>query len=646
MPLDEREKLNKIEEMKSRLFSKNYTTKIEHRNNFAYGQSAKEVADSWQKKEGAEIGLKEKFFTKTSVFKKFFIFSVVFFVLALGYAGYMFFAGGNTVSNKNIEISVLGNTFTAGGEELSLQIEIVNKNNSLLELADLIVEYSKSSSEVLSPDSNLERLRVSLGAIPAGSVRSENVKIVLFGEQGSIRDVKISLEYRVEGSNAIFVKEKLHQVTISSAPLDLTIDAPQEVSSNQDIILNIKAALNATKPASKILIKLDYPVGFQFTSATPMPSFGNNVWNLGDLAPGSENKISIVGKMIDVFDGEEKTFHIWSGSQSETDKSAIETIFNSIGHTVLIKKHFIEANLSINGASQREVATDGKNLIHGEIRWINNLDTKIGDLEIRAKISGNAINRKTISANQGFYNSIEDTIVWDRNTLMNLKEVGSGIAGSVSFSFSSLPVFSGASGMILDPTINVEVSVSGKQLLEGNILKTLTNSESKIIKIISDVGLAGKVLYYSGPFANSGPIPPKAEQETIYTVVWTISNTVNNISKAKVFSTLPSWARFVGPISPPAEDLVYNPSSKEITWNIGGISRGTGIMGESKEVAFQIAIIPSISQVGSSPYIINDAILTGHDDFANVDIRVNKGSLNTKLMNDLNTLPFADRVVE
>jgi len=646
MPLDEREKLNKIEEMKSRLFSKNYTTKIEHRNNFAYGQSAKEVADSWQKKEGAEIGLKEKFFTKTSVFKKFFIFSVVFFVLALGYAGYMFFAGGNTVSNKNIEISVLGNTFTAGGEELSLQIEIVNKNNSLLELADLIVEYSKSSSEVLSPDSNLERLRVSLGAIPAGSVRSENVKIVLFGEQGSIRDVKISLEYRVEGSNAIFVKEKLHQVTISSAPLDLTIDAPQEVSSNQDIILNIKAALNATKPASKILIKLDYPVGFQFTSATPMPSFGNNVWNLGDLAPGSENKISIVGKMIDVFDGEEKTFHIWSGSQSETDKSAIETIFNSIGHTVLIKKHFIEANLSINGASQREVATDGKNLIHGEIRWINNLDTKIGDLEIRAKISGNAINRKTISANQGFYNSIEDTIVWDRNTLMNLKEVGSGIAGSVSFSFSSLPVFSGASGMLLDPTINVEVSVSGKQLLEGNILKTLTNSESKIIKIISDVGLAGKVLYYSGPFANSGPIPPKAEQETIYTVVWTISNTVNNISKAKVFSTLPSWARFVGPISPPAEDLVYNPSSKEITWNIGGISRGTGIMGESKEVAFQIAIIPSISQVGSSPYIINDAILTGHDDFANVDIRVNKGSLNTKLMNDLNTLPFADRVVE
>ena len=191
----------------------------------------------------------------------------------------MFFAKGNTVSNDNIDISVLSNAFTAGGEEYPLLLEIVNKNNSPLELVDLVVEYPKSSQTSLSQDN--EHLRLSLGIIPAGGVKNENMKLVLFGEQGSVRQIKIFLEYRVEGSNAIFVKDKLYEISINSTPINLSIDAPLEASSNQDITLNVKATLNATKSISKILLKIDYPVGFQFVKAMPAPFLGNNVWKLG-----------------------------------------------------------------------------------------------------------------------------------------------------------------------------------------------------------------------------------------------------------------------------------------------------------------------------------------------------------------------------
>jgi hypothetical protein len=64
------------------------------------------------------------------------------------------------------------------------------------------------------------------------------------------------------------------------------------------------------------------------------------------------------------------------------------------------------------------------------------------------------------------------------------------------------------------------------------------------------------------------------------------------------------------------------------------IPKGTGITSASRSVAFQVSFNPSFSQVGVVPIIINDAILTGHDDFANVDIRVNKTGLNTRLDND------------
>jgi len=642
MPIGDREKLNRLEELKSKLFSKNYKMSDITHGGFSR-QPKKDVPDSWTKKED-EVKLEEKFYMKTSMFKKFFIFSIVFFVLALGFALYMFLGGGNTVSNENIDISVLGNAFTAGGEELPLQIEIINKNNSPLELADLLIEYPKGSSIDLSQDA--ERLRSSLGTIPAGGVRNENVKITLFGEQGSIKPIKISLEYRIQGSNAIFVKEKSYEVSISSAPINLLVDAPIEASPNQDFVLNIKSTLNATKTASKILVKLDYPVGFQFVSAKPAPSFGDNVWSLGDLSLGAERDISIVGKMVDVYDGEEKTFHVFCGSQSDSDKSSIGVVFNSLGHTVMIKRPFIEAKLYVNGVYQREYAVNTKTPIQGEIRWANNLETKINDLEIRAKILGNAVNRQTISAPRGFYNSSLNTIIWDKNSLSQFEEISPGDSGSVTFSLSPISLFSGTGGILSDPVVTIEVSIAGKQPLEGNAVKVLNNSESKIIRITSDVGLAGKAIYYSGPFTNTGSIPPKVEQETTYTVVWALSNTANNISKAKVNSSLPPWVNFVGAISPSNEDLTYNASTKEIVWNIGGIPKGTGISDGDREVSFQIVLTPSLSQVGTAPVIINDAVLTGHDDFANVDIRVNKASLNTRLSNDSLFPTNGDRVIE
>lgn len=650
MPPNDRDKLNRIEELKSKLFSKNYKTKIEHRVKFTH-LKRDGVLDVWENGKKVEtdfVPYKNKFFMRTSFFKKFLIFSLLFFVLTLIYASYVFFVGGNTVSNDNIDISVFGNNFAAGGEDLSLVVGITNRNSSALDLVDLVMEYPKncSSGDKADLSSGTERVRVSLGTIPAGAVRNENLKVILFGEQGSLCSTKISLEYRVEGSNGIFVKSKPYQVTISSTPLNISVDAPSTVSPNQDITLNVKATLNATHTVPKMLIKLDYPIGFQFESSIPKPSLGNNTWNLGDLSPGTESDISVTGKMFDVSNGEEKTFHISGGSQSSTDKSMIDVVFNSLPYTVTINKPFIEAKLLINGVSQREYATDVKTLISGQIQWTNNLDTKVDDLKIQAKISGNAFNRKTINAQQGFYDSSTDTITWDKTSLNEFSEVNPGDSGSVNFSVSPLSLFSITSGILSNPTINIDISISGKESVQGYATTNLTNSNSGIIRIISDVGFADQALYYSGSFTNKGPIPPKVGQETSYTIVWSLSNTANNISKGVVSSSIPSWMRFVGPISPSDESLTYNSSTKEIIWNIGGISKDTGITGLGHSVSFQVAFTPSLSQVSTMPIILNDAILTGHDDFANVDVRVNKSSLRTSLNNDPLFPPIGGTVVE
>lgn len=647
-PNNDGNKLNRIEELKSKLFSKTYHGKIEHRDEFTH-PTRKDVPDVWENGNKAEAGSfrRDEFFMKTSLFKNFFIFSVIFFFLTIGYASYVFFVGGNTVSNDNIDISILGNNFTAGGEDLSLVIGITNRNSVALELVDLIVEYPKGvpNLETNSP-LGMERMRQSLGMIPAGAEKNENIKLVLFGEQGSSRPIKVSIEYRVKGSNAIFLKSKLYEVAINSTPLNLSIEAPETISPNQDIALNIKATSNSTHTIPKILLKLDYPAGFEFKSSTPPTSLSNNIWNLGDLPPGAERNISVVGKMLDVSDGEEKVFHISSGSQAPGDKSIIEAVFSVLSHSVFIQKPFIEAKIVIDGSSGSEYAANAKSPIRGEIRWTNNLDTRMNDLEIRAKISGNAVDRSTIRADQGFYESASDTIIWDKNSKSGFGELNPGDSGVVTFTVSPLPLFSTAGDLLSNPTININVSISGKQLVSGYATENLNNSDSAVIKIISEAGLAAKALYYSGPFTNTGPIPPKAEAETSYTIVWTLSNTANNISKAAVRSSLPQWMKFAGSISPSEEDFVYNPVTREIVWNVGKISKGASITTAGRSVSFQVIFTPSLSQVGTMPVIINEAVLTGHDDFANVDVRVSRGSLRTQLVNDPQFPPTGGAVVK
>ncbi|MFA6301092.1 MAG: hypothetical protein WC609_01940 [Candidatus Paceibacterota bacterium] len=633
MSLNDENKLNRIEDLKSKLFRKNYQTKIKHRNIYSHSYR-KEVPDSWKEESTGEMGAGEKFFMKTSWFKKFFIFSIIFFVLTIGYGAYIFFAGGNVVSNDNIDISILGNNFTAGGEDLSLIVGVTNKNNASLELVDLVAEYPKGGSADLSSDT--ERIRVSLGTIPAGAVRNENIKVVLFGEQGSVRPIKISIEYRVAGSNAIFVKDKLFEVTISSTPINLSVDAPTTITPNQEIVLKVKETLNSTTETAKgVLLLVDYPVGFSFIKAEPAPSSGNNVWNLGDLAPGVEHNVTITGKMIDVFDGEEKTFNVSTGSQSDKDKNVIGVVFNAIKSMVTVKKPFVDANLYINGISQREYAVNTKTPITGEIRYVNNLDTKIESLRIVAKLTGNAFDRRSVKVQNGFYDSTNDTITWDQSSKDALGEINPGDSGTVNFSITPLTLYSSSGGMLSDPTTNIEIDISGKQSTGGFATTELQNSSSAIVRTISDVGFSAKALYYSGPFVNTGPIPPVAEKATTYTITWTLSNTSNSISKVQINSTLPPWVTFLGQISPSGEDLVYNSSTKGIVWNVDRIPRGTGITTAARSVSFQVSFTPSLSQVDSDPpIIINDAILTGHDDFANVDVKVNKINLSTRLNDD------------
>ena len=116
-----------IEELEQKLYSSDERKVPRKRpgvlHRVAFGSNA-----SWTEEKSTEHPQFMNYMPKTSIFKKFFVVAVVFFVAAMAFAAYMFLGGTNTVSTQNIDIKILGNAFTNGGDELPLQIEIKNQN--------------------------------------------------------------------------------------------------------------------------------------------------------------------------------------------------------------------------------------------------------------------------------------------------------------------------------------------------------------------------------------------------------------------------------------------------------------------------------------------------------------------------------------
>lgn len=614
---------NKIEDVKRNLYDPNDKS-MSHQREGILHQINHNVPLSWQDEPVKQEGEMKTKFKKPhmSIFKKFFIVSVIFFVGALGFAFYRFSNNDSFVSNDKIDITVIGNSFTKGGDELPLQIEITNNNNASLELANLIIEYPKGAEDI---NTEIVRLpRDTIGIIKPGESVIRNIKVKLFGEEKSIRNIKISLEYHPEGSNAIFTRDKYYPVTISLAPLSINIDAPESTISNQPISFKITATLNTSLPGDNSILQVTYPNNFVFDSAIPTPILGNSVWDLSSLSTTNSITVLIKGRLIGQ-DGDEQVFHAYAGTTNGTNQSVVNIVYSSILQKILITKPFLDARILVNGQDQTEYVVSGGETVNAEIYWANNLSTRVTDGQIIVSLSGNVFDKSTVNGNNGFYDSVNNQIIWDKNSVSSLSEINPGESGTVTFSFKPSSLV-GLSNVVKNPQISIKVSIKGRQPQLGSTYNDVNNFSEKVVKILSDFQIASSATY------SSGSMPPKAETETNYIVTWTLSNSANNITEARARSALPIYVKWVGLSQGVNDNLTYNEVTHEVIWDIKSVLPSTGI-NSNREVSFIVSLKPSLTQVGSVPQLMKEIYLSGTDSFTNTLIKSTHGPITTTLFN-------------
>lgn len=564
----------------------------------------------------------------STFFKKVFYGSLVIFILALLFAGFMWWQGKRTVSSDRIEISMLGSTFTEGGEELPLEVEILNKNSAALELADLVVEYAKSGVDTSAKQS----VRIPVGTIEGGKRATVPVSVVLYGEEGSTQPIDMSLEYRIAGSNSVFVKNATHTITLSSSPISLFVDAPNSIPPNQEITLDVTLKHEARSVATGVGLQVEYPFGFQFASATPAPIRGNNVFILGDLPEGAEQHVVIKGTMFGEI-GEERAFRVYAGKMEEGNETSLGVIYATLVHTLTLEKPFLEATLVYNSAKGNEFTVKPGEAVTASVEWSNNLPLKMNNVELRVKLAGVSYDPSTVKPqNAGFFDSATNTIIWSGDRYKDFSAVEPGESGEVRFSFT--PRTTNGAGIIENPSMTASVSIKGNQSSSGNTPEEVSTIEEKTFKVATDVRLSGRSLYHSSAAANTGPLPPRVDQATTYTAVWSITNTTSQATDTVVKATLPIYMTWIGQQSPANENITYNSGTREIIWQPGNIAPKTGNGTSPREVQFKVSLTPSASQLNTSPVIVGASTLSSRDNFTGALLQSSWPVLTTRLTTD------------
>jgi len=574
-----------------------------------------------------------------SFFTKLLIGSIIFCVLAVGVGAYLFLNGSNLISGNNIDINIDGPVSVMGGTPISFDVTMVNKNNVDLQLVDMAVDFPAGSVDPAKPSQELKEYRKFIGNISTGSSAHQTVQALLFGEENLQKEISVTLTYSIKGSTSVFTKTKTYAVLINSSPINMTVSSFKEITSGQEFDMKVDIKSNSQQILQNLAVQATYPYGFTFISSDRQPLPDNATWRIGDLPAGAERVITVHGSLQGE-DGDIRSFHFILGAENSstgvrnTSVASIGTEFTSVQQDISIQKPFLSLNLAIDEDASSSDTVSLFNTVHVvKLKYFNNLTVAISNVQLSVHLSGSAYDRGSVQTGQGYFQSGSDDIVWNQQTTPGLASVAAGDSGEVEFSINTKDLSTGGRGVV-NPVITFAASASGDRAQESQVPETLKVIATRSIKVSSTISLSGRVLRTVGPFTNTGIVPPKVDQPTTYTVVWTVNNTNNSVSGAEVTASLPAYVTWLGVVSPSSEIVNFDKNSGTITWKVGALGTYTNSAPKRREMYFQISVKPSMTQVAQTPTIVNQASMTAKDNFTGADLSSSQNDVTIRFSTD------------
>lgn len=547
--------------------------------------------------------------------------SIVFFIVVAAISSAYLFFGTNQISAKNISLNLNAPFTIAAGEKLDMQVSVANQNSVAVEAATLIINYPTGTKTADAETRDLFESRIPIDIIDPGEALNIPINVVLFGEENEEKEIKVSVEYRVTGSNGTFYKEiDPVKIKINSSPLVIRVDAIEKVSSGQEIEVKITVQSNAQTVQKNILIAASYPNSFSFLQSDPEPTYGQNQWLLTEIPPNSAQVITLRGRVTGVAE-EQAELQFSAGTPRSDNQFMMGSVLTKTKTGYVIEHPFIDVKVAINRDADGEAVLDVNTEAEVVVTVTNTLPETIYDMRVEVLPKGNLIRDSLLSVPTGFYDTNTKTIRYEVSGMSDLAEVLPGETRTFTFTVKPDTNQSTAS-------FDISTKVFAKRVSEESTAEVMVGTTVASAKYASKITTQSQVGYSSGTFSDEGPVPPVADQVTTYTLTFEVEAGANDVAGGVLITTFPQYVNWLD-IYKGEGTVEFNPVAKQLRWNVGALTAKT-----TKQLEVQVSLLPSVTQVGKTPSIVGRQEFRATDRFTNSSLTASAEPLTTELSSE------------
>ena len=553
--------------------------------------------------------------------KKILIIASIVFLVVVILSGIGFYFWLTSFKKSRVDFNISGPNQAASGEQVTYQISYWNNTNQILQNAGLTVRYPQESVVM-----GVKRLlNTDLGNIGIGGGGKVEVSLAFVGPDKSIQKLQAVLSYKPQNTASTFENEAIKEVAINGSAISIDFKTPETVLPNVRNVYVIHYKNNTDEVFKNVSIEASYPQDFNFVSSDRVPAKSNNVWNLGDLNPNEEGNITVLGILRNT---ESANFELAIGVR-ESDKFFK---FSRSSAQINLAASPLQVDISVN--NQPSITVNPGDFLQFKIGYKNNTSIALSDVVLKAKLDGLMYDFSSLKT-KGFYSGSDNTITWNAGNTAEFKNLEPAAMGEVEFQITVKPRYVIRTFRDKNFLLQVLATMETPTVPPSLAVKLLSISSDLALKVNTKAELKTKGYYYDAVIKNSGLLPPKVGKTTTYTIHWQVTNHSNDLDKVIVKTVLPEGVSWLNKkAGAGVATLEYNDRTSELTWNIGKLPAGTGVLLDPYEVIFQVALTPSINNVNTIMLVISDSNLTAEDVFTGINITASAPALKTDMPDD------------
>lgn len=536
-------------------------------------------------------------------------------------------------SENRVSITLIGMENAGSNEQVEYRLVYKNENRVKLKDAQIFLNYSDNFKPEggggLEID-NANNSHIALGDLAPYSQGEKTITGKFFAPAEAVVYLNANLEFTPSNFSSKFQSLNKIGVNIKTSPLDVEVEAPLDVISGKKIDYVVNYRNLSPNKYSNVKIQAVYPREFNFTSANPPASLGNETWSIGDLESGARGKIVISGNISGVRNDSKIVFVSISA-----DNEKGETVV--FGTKEKVTKIIASPLFIYQLANDKEnITIDAGDSVYYDILFGNVGEIGLREAIVTMEIKSKIVDYAKLKAGKGFFNEASKTITWKASEIRELAILEPGSEKSFRFEIPILKYLPVKDEEDKNFTLDTLVKIDSPDIPTPITENKIISSNRLELKLNSPINLDVKGFYKDANIENFGPIPPTLNQETAYALHWKVTNVSNDLGNAQVTSFLPTGVKWTGKVYPEEEkgNLVYDERTNQLTWNLGKLKNGVGVTSSHREVSFQVSITPQINQVGKMVVLLDKSIFTGKDLFTNNDLKFEVDKKDTEFNED------------